>query len=57
MINIKLSLSVNEARAFFEQGVPWHWGNYRMYIHSETRMWHDNNIQFKNLFEWIYPYG
>ena len=22
-------------RAFFEQGVPWHSGNYRMYIHSK----------------------
>ena len=32
-------------RACFEQGVPWHSGNYRVWIHSETRTWHDNNIQ------------
>ena len=25
-------------RACFEQGVPWHSGNYRMWIHSETHM-------------------
>ena len=28
-----------------EQGVSWHSGNYRVYIHSETRTWHDKNIQ------------
>ena len=33
-------------RACFEQGVPWHSGNYRVWIHPETRMWHDKNIQF-----------
>ena len=32
-------------RACFEQGVPWYWGNYRVWIHSETRTWHDKNIQ------------
>ena len=32
-------------RACFEQGVPWHSGNYRVSIHSETRTWHDKNIQ------------
>ena len=31
--------------ACFEQGVPWHSSNYRVWIHSETRAWHDNNIQ------------
>ena len=36
-------------RACFEQGVPWHSGNYRMWIHSETRTWHDKNIQSKIL--------
>ena len=36
-------------RACFEQGVPWHSGNYRMWIHSETCMWHGKNIQF-NIF-------
>ena len=34
-------------RACFEQGVPWHSGNYRVWIHSETRTWHDKNIQLK----------
>ena len=29
----------------FKQGVPLHLGNYRVWIHSETRTWHDNNIQ------------
>ena len=33
-------------RACFEQGVPWHSGNYRVWIHSETRTWHDKNIQY-----------
>ena len=28
-----------------KQGVPWHSGNYRVWIHSETRKWHNNNIQ------------
>ena len=32
--------------ACFEQGVPWHSGNYRVWIHSETRTWHDKNIQY-----------
>ena len=31
--------------ACFEQVVPWHSCNYRVWIHSETRTWHDNNIQ------------
>ena len=31
--------------ASFEQGAPWHSGNYRVWIHAETRRWHDNNIQ------------
>ena len=29
----------------FEQGVPWHSGNYRVWIHSQTRTWQDKNIQ------------
>ena len=32
-------------RACFERGVPWHSGNYRVWIHSERRPWHDKNIQ------------
>ena len=33
-------------RTCFEQGVPWHSGNYIVWIHSETRTWRDKNIQF-----------
>ena len=32
----------------FEQEVPLHSGNYRVYVHSEARKWHDNNIVFYN---------
>ena len=32
-------------RVCFEQGVPWHSGNYRVWIHYETCTWHDKNIQ------------
>ena len=31
--------------AGFEQGVPWHSGNCRVWIHAEMRTWHDKNIQ------------
>ena len=31
--------------ACFKQEVPWHSGNYRVWVHSETRTWHDRNIQ------------
>ena len=31
--------------ACLEQGVPWHSGNYRVWIHTETCMWHDKNIE------------
>ena len=31
-------------RGCFEQGVPWHSGNYTVWIHSETRTWHGRNI-------------
>ena len=30
-------------RPCFEQGVPWNSSNYRVWIYSETRTWHDNN--------------
>ena len=34
----------------FEQGVPWHSGNYRVWIHSETRTWHEHEwYDFWNL--------
>ena len=29
-------------RACFEQGVPWHLGNYSVQIHSEMHIWYDN---------------
>ena len=32
----------------FKQGVPWHSGNYRVWIHSEMRLWHDKYIQSNN---------
>ena len=32
-------------RSCFEQGVPWHSGKHRVWFHSETRTWHDKNIQ------------
>ena len=28
-----------------KQGVSWHSGNCKVWIHSKTRMWHDKNIQ------------
>ena len=31
--------------ACLEQGVPWHSGDYWVWIHSEIRTWHDKNIQ------------
>ena len=30
--------------ASFEQGVAWHSGNCTVWIHSQTRTWHDKNI-------------
>ena len=33
--------------ACFEQGVPWHSDNYRVWIHCEMRTWHDKNIELK----------
>ena len=34
----------------FEQGVPWHSDNYRVWIHSETCTWRDKNIQSNALY-------
>ena len=36
-------------RGCFEQGAPWHSDNYRVYMHSKTRTWHDKKRQLKNL--------
>ena len=32
-------------RTCFEQGFPWHSGNYRVQIHFKTRTWHDKITQ------------
>ena len=32
-------------RASFEKKIPSHSGNYRAWIYTETRTWHDKNIQ------------
>ena len=37
-------------RAFFEQGVPWHSGKYKVWIHYEMGTWHDKNIQSNALY-------
>ena len=48
-------LNVNY-RACFEQGIPWHSGNYTVWIHSETHRWHDKYTQSynRNLSLWIW---
>ena len=44
--------------ACFEQGVPWHSGNYSAWIHSETRTWHYKNIPlFLVLGKLFYTWG
>ena len=35
-------------RTCFKHIISWHSGNYRVRIHSGTRVWYDNNIQFFN---------
>ena len=41
-------ISILQQLQFIEiQAVPWHSGSYRVWIHSETRTWHDNNIHSK----------
>ena len=37
-------------RACFEQGVPWHWGNYRVSIHSKKYLGHNMNTQSNTLY-------
>ena len=32
-------------RACLQQGVPWHSGKYRVWIHSEMRTWNDKDMQ------------
>ena len=40
-------------RACFEQGVPWHICNYRVWIRSETRTWHDKNITSNTPYRYV----
>ena len=40
--------------ACFEQGVCWHSGNYRVWIHSETGMWYDKNIYSNALYREVF---
>ena len=40
--------------ACYEQELPWHLGNYRVWIHSETRTWHDKNTQSNSI--WFKKY-
>ena len=40
-------------RAYFEQGVHWLSGKYRVWIHSEIHTWHDKNIQSDLFILWI----
>ena len=44
-------------RACFEQGVPWHSGNYRVWIHSENAYvtWQEHTVLW-NAF-WYFPSG
>ena len=44
------SLLVLRCGVCFEQGVPWHSGIYRVWIHSETHNWSDKNIQINALY-------
>ena len=39
--------------ACFEQGVPWHSGNCKVWIHSEKRKWHGINIQYIHCFAYF----
>ena len=36
-----------------EQGVPWHSGNYRVQIHSETRTWNEKNILLNAQYRYV----
>ena len=38
--------------ACYEKGVPWHSGNCRVWIHSETGAWHDKNTQSSSFIPW-----
>ena len=54
-LSIRLQTKLNfRYGACFEQKVPWHSGNYRVWIHSETRTWHDKNMQLSDSYEKTY---
>ena len=38
---------------YFEEGIPWDSGKYKMWIHSETRTCHDKNIQLNALYRYV----
>ena len=44
-VETRCSLLNFRLNACFEQEVSWNSGNYRVWIHSKTRTWHDKNIQ------------
>ena len=46
----KSSCSHLNFSACFDQGVPWHSDNYRVWIHSEKCRWHDKNIPSNALY-------
>ena len=37
----------------FEEGVPSHSANYRVWFHSETRTWREKNMQSNALYGWV----
>ena len=39
--------------ACFKQGVSWHSGDYRVWIHPETRTGYDKNIQSNALYRYV----
>ena len=41
-------------RTCFQQGVPWHSGGYREWIHYETRTWHDETSKSPKLSKRFY---
>ena len=46
--NLKVFIMTNlnfKYHTCFEQGIPWHSSNDRVWIYSERRMWHDKNVQ------------
>ena len=44
--------------AWFEQGVPWRLGNYRVWFHPDMRAWDDKNIHGRPVWinVWVFVY-